>query len=97
MDQQERMKIGMMVVGLGIVLVLLAVAYLVGRQQKECEVSDCSDSKNEVKRLSVKIKALENDLEIARSNTSAELNECLTKIQLVVDNFPGVASSLGFV
>ena len=83
MSSKENVSVAMMWVGLAIVLMLLVVAYLVGRQQKKCEVSDCSASKNEVKRLSGKVNVLENELKVVRdsgSSTEQKLTECVEKI-----------------
>ena len=86
MNSQDKNSVAMMWVGLAIVLVLLVVAYLAGRQQKKCEVSDCSASKNEVKRLSERVEQLKGELKDVRlSGSSAEqkLAECMEKISQV--------------
>lgn len=86
MSSKENVSVAMMVVGLVIVLVLLAVAYAMGYLQKKCEASDCSASKNEVKRLSERVEQLKGELKDVRlSGSSAEqkLAECMDKISQV--------------
>ena len=85
MNSQDKNSVAMMWVGLAIILVLMAVAYLVGRQQKKCEVSDCSDSVETVRKLRVEVEELKNNLDIARSNTNAYTQDLEVKYNKLIN------------
>ena len=85
MNSQDKNSVAMMWVGLAIILVLMAVAYLVGRQQKKCEVSDCSDSVETVRKLRVEVEELTDEKNILQTQLNAVKNTYACRTDLTED------------